>query len=204
MRINVNMFASPGKIQDGIRMEGVVNPLIGHLHCQGMFGYCEHVGAGHVVFGGASMTHDVLDIAMGLADAGPAIDGNQTFISMSATGASQDIIFDERSNVHLTAATYNGEIAQYLLGGFVLNSHLNNTLANSANAGICTMASGKCTAINFVPAWNFTPACTATWTSGGTLTGQLQALATTSTLTIQSNVTTDNATVAYNCQGNPN
>ncbi|MGO9649365.1 MAG: hypothetical protein ACLPOO_15065 [Terriglobales bacterium] len=214
---NVNMFASPGLIQDGLWMDGVVNPLIGHLHCQGMsttapLGYCEHIGAGNPVTGGTFLTHDTLDIAGGLADLGLAVDGSQTFVSMRATASGQDIIFDEKNNVHLTALAYNGEVGQYLPGSFLTAAnqgttfygHVNNASPNSANAGTCTMsASTACTVISFSPPWNNAPACTATWAGGTTLIGKIKAVATTSALTITSTAT-ETITVAYHCEGNPN
>jgi hypothetical protein len=215
---NVNMFASPGLIQDGLWIEGIVNPLIGHLHCQGMNtssttpGFCEHVGAGHVVFGGGFLTHDVLNTAAGLIDLGPGIDNNQTLVSLSATTPGQYIVNDEKNNVQLTVTAFNGEISQYLPGsllttasqGPTLYSHLNNAVANSANAGTCSMSgSTACTTINFSPPWNNAPACTATWAGGATLNGKIKAAATTSTLTISSTAS-ETITVAYQCSGNPN
>jgi len=179
-----------------------------------MDGYCEHIGAGNPVNGGIFVTHDTLNVAVGLIRLGPAIDGSQVLISMSTQGGSQDIIFDEKNGGrHFNAGTYSLQIGQYAPGslltasgqGLILATHLNSLSSNSDNAGICTMGTGgKCSLVTFATQWASIPACTATWTGGGTLNGKIQAVATTSGLTIQSTVTTDTAVVAYNCQGNPN
>jgi len=154
---NVNIFASTaapsGTIAEGLWMEGVANPYVGHLHCQGMDGYCEHIGAGNPVQGGIFITHDTLDIALGLMRMGPAVDGNQTMISMAALGgAAQNIITNEQNSqyqtntVNLTAGNYAGHIAQYSPGTHLANAYqrtftlqtaalASQTLVNSAPSG---------------------------------------------------------------------
>jgi hypothetical protein len=141
---NVNLFAtdaSNSTIQDGVWIEGVVNPLVGHLHCQGMNtaspGYCEHMGAGHPVFGGSFLTHDVLNLAAGTELLGPGVDNNQTFVSISATGSTQNLIYDQKNGgpggLQLTSATYGGEIAQYQPGSMLTAAALGPTLYNHLN-----------------------------------------------------------------------
>lgn len=221
---NVNLFANngmtgsnTGKIQEGVWADGITNPLIGHLHCQGMNGYCEHYAAGAPVTGGAFITHDSLTFAQGLIELGFGIDNNQTLISMSMPtfgGSGKNIIQDDRNNQTFAANVYP-QIAEYLPGssltaagqGPTLYGHLNNGSASSPNhdnAGTCSMSSTtSCTPITFAFPWNSPPACTASWAGGPVLNGQIRAVATTTTLTITSTMT-ETITVAYHCEGNPN
>jgi hypothetical protein len=118
---NVNLFEAPGVgIQEGVWAEGITNPLIGHLHCQGMNGYCEHYGAGQPVTGGMFVTHDTLDVAAGLIDLGPGVDTNQTLVSLDS--AATNLVLDETNGVTLTSGAYAGHIAQYSPGLHLANA----------------------------------------------------------------------------------
>jgi hypothetical protein len=197
---NVNLFASTGEIQDGLWMEGLINPLVGHLHCQGMYGYCEHIAAGNLVAGGAFLTHDTLSTATGLIDLGPGIDGNLTLISMRAAASGQYIVYDEANKVYLTATASSLEIGQYFPGGLALNSHLNNGTTPNDNAGTCPLTSATTCTVTFTTHWNVAPVCVATDQSS---IATVQASPSTTQLVLSVS-TSSSDTLAYQCEGNPN
>jgi hypothetical protein len=107
------LLPSGDTITDGLWMQAIENPVIGHLHCQGMSGYCEHYAINQPVTGGVFMAHDMLDVAAGLIDLGPMIDNNQTL--MTLTTAVGYLVFDETNNVFLLHSSYPS-VGEYLPG----------------------------------------------------------------------------------------
>jgi hypothetical protein len=198
-------------------MQGVENPIIGHLHCQGMSGYCEHYGISEPVRGGVFIAHDVLNVATGLIDLGTGIDNNQTLMTLASgvTSGASSLLLDERNGVSISTAAYP-VIGEYLPGnllaggagilGPTLYGHLNNPSATTDSAGTCSLsASGSlsCSRV-FSKVWNNPPACTA-----NDLTNIAPIKSPSSTTSVvftgsSSSGAVPGDTIAYHCEGNPN
>jgi hypothetical protein len=211
---NVNLFSgsSVGQtITDGVWMQGVVNPNVGHLHCQGTSGYCEHYGESQPMGGGVFTTHDTLSNASGLVDLGPGIDNNQTFLTLASQ--SGNLVFDEKNGVTLSVAGYPN-LAEYIPGNLLAGSagtlqgptfygHFNNNAATTDNAGTCGLSAGTphvCT-YTFARPWNSAPVCTA---NDQTNAAVIKVSPSTSSVTFTGG--TGSATsdvVADHCEGNP-
>jgi len=71
-----------------------------------------------------------------------------------------------------------------------------------SDQGSCTMASGACAQQNFATPYNSVPVCFANWTGSGTLTGIIKIPSTTTSVSPQSTVRSDNAQVSWACFGN--
>jgi hypothetical protein len=198
---NVNLFPSLGtsgnfSIQEGMWIEGVTNPFIGHFHCTGTLLYCEHYGFGQPVAGGSLITHDsLIGAANGLVDLGVGIDNNQTLISMMAVNG--NIIKDEKNGFTLASSSTN-EVGQYFPQGLGLYSHLNNPQSSPDIAGRCTVG-GSCSTITFSVPYKNPPVCTA---SDESRVAAIRAMPTSTNITFSGGSSGDS--IAYQCQGNPN
>jgi hypothetical protein len=100
----------------------------------------------------------------------------------------------------------DGEVAQYVLNLRGYNNscsvaQLCDTLGPLAHQefGTCTMSSGTCSPQSFSHTLPSAPACQATWTGTGTLSGILKAPSTKSAITPSSSVHTDTAQVNWSC-----
>jgi len=230
---NVNIFDAPetspnpnNTITDGIWMQGVENPIIGHLHCQGMSGYCEHYGINEPVRGGVFIAHDVLNVAAGLIDLGPGIDNNQTLMTLAsgvAPGGANGLLLDEKNGVSISTAAYP-VIGEYLPGNLLAGStptstggvvqgptllgHLNNPSATTDSAGTCqfptTVGSPLSCTRAFSKAWNNPPVCTA---NDLTSIAPIKSPSSTTAVVFTGSAASGAAlgdTVSYHCEGNPN
>lgn len=226
--VDVNIFDAPASmggpnntLTDGIWMQGVENPVIGHLHCQGMSGYCEHYGISEPVVGGVFIAHDVLNVATGLIDLGPMIDNNQTLMTLASgvgPGAANGLLLDEKNGVSISTAAFP-VIGEYLPGnllaggagilGPTLYGHLNNGSTASPNydsAGTCNFPlTGAATCSHmFSHTWNSAPVCTA---NAQTNIAPIKSTATTTSVVFSSTLAAGAApgdTIGYHCEGNPN
>lgn len=70
-----------------------------------------------------------------------------------------------------------------------------------SDQGVCTMVSGACSQQGFATPYNSAPVCFANWTGTGTLGGIIRLPSTTTYVTPQSTVNTDNAQVGWACLG---
>ena len=70
-----------------------------------------------------------------------------------------------------------------------------------SDQGVCTMVSGACSQQQFATPYNSAPVCFANWTGTGTLGGIIRVPSTTTYVTPQSTVGTDNAQVGWACLG---
>jgi len=86
------------------------------------------------------------------------------------------------------------------------NQHFQTFAAQSDSDGICTMASGACTAIVFATPYNTKPSCVCSWTGSGTFTtgAALKCNQTTAQVAPSSTTGTDTAEISYHCGGTPN
>ncbi len=204
----VNIFTSLptglAQIQEGLWMEGIANPLIGHLHCTNTNRYCEYYAYGQPLDGGVFYNHDSLQGASaGLIDLGYGIDNNQSLISFSALNG--NIIYDQKNKFTLTSSSAVTKVGQYFPQGLALYTHLNNPplpSGTSDNVGKCTLApvSNPPTCfVGFSVPWNSPPVCTA---SNQTNTAAVKVIANTSGVTLVGATAGD--VVAFQCEGNPN
>jgi hypothetical protein len=158
--------ANPGRIEDGVWLEGYDDPHLGYLHCEYSLNACLHFGGGSArVFGGfvhnidtsTTVVNDVVQIGKG-------VDNNQEFISLSQPVGSQptNMILDDQNGVTLTTSATNGGIQQYQPGGMnVWNLIRTNQSGNTDLAGTLTAATGSAT-YTFVGKYTSHPVCTAT------------------------------------------
>lgn len=215
---NVNIFndGSEAVMTDGIWMQGIENPIVGHLHCKGMTGYCEHYAITEPMHAGVFIAHDMLAGGGSLIDLGPNIDNNQTL--MTLTSAANSILNDQKNGVTIASGAYPSGIGEYLPGNMLMGStggtapiqgpilygHLNNATAASANAGTCTFpptSSLSCT-VNFIPPFQVAPACVANDQSSSAIITPTPG---TSSVTFSGGAGSNhNDVIAYHCEGNPN
>jgi hypothetical protein len=86
--------------------------------------------------------------------------------------------------------------------GRATTDSLTNKDLKLRDQGQCTMAAGACAAQTLAHTYAVAPACIATWTGTGTLTGIIKIASTTTTVTPSSSVGTDTAQVNWVCFGN--
>lgn len=166
---NVTMAgaANPGRIQDGVWVEGYDNPQVGYVHCEWALNACVHFGGGTAtVFGGFVHNIDTSTTVVNeVVQIGKGVDNTQDFRSIMATangGNPTNVILDDQNSVTLSSSTVGRRLQQYQPGGMnVWNLVRTSQSGNTDLAGTLT-ASSKSATYTFVGKYTSHPICTAT------------------------------------------